>query len=146
MNILDHFTELGQVQLKFVASDEGSGSLVEAGIDDLVIVAFSGVSSVDDSILPLQVVTELGQNHPNPFNPRTRISFSLAKPGPAMLQVFDVSGRLVKTLLQEELPAGDQSVSWDGTSAGGQPVATGVYFYRLETDEKVMSRRMMLLK
>ncbi len=146
VNILDHFTEVGQVQLKFVASDENGGSLVEAGIDDLVIVAFSGLTGVDDSLLPLQVVTELGQNHPNPFNPRTRISFSLAKAGPAMLQVFDVSGRLVKTLLQEDLPAGDQSVLWDGTAAGGQPVATGVYFYRLETDEKVMSRRMMLLK
>ena len=101
---------------------------------------------MNDELLSVQVVTELNQNHPNPFNPRTSINFALAKPGPAMLQVFDVSGRLVKTLLQEDLPAGPQSVLWDGTTSAGQPVASGVYFYRLETSEQVMSRRMMLMK
>ncbi len=146
VNVLDYFPVADQVQLRFVASDEGAGSLVEAGIDDLAIIALSGVSGVDDELLPVQIVTDLGQNHPNPFNPRTRINFSLAKPGRATLQVFDVSGRLVKTLLQGDLPAGDQSVLWDGTTSGGYPVATGVYFYRLETDDTVMSRRMMLLK
>ncbi len=146
VNILDFFETLGQVRLKFVASDEGAGSLVEAAIDDLAIVAFNGVSGVEDVLLPVQVVTELNQNHPNPFNPRTRIEFSLAKSGHALLQIFDVSGRLVKTLLQEDLSAGPQSVLWDGTASGGHPVATGVYFYRLEADGQVMSRRMMLIK
>ncbi len=146
VNVLDYFQEVGQVQLRFVASDEGEGSLVEAAIDDLAIVAFSGVAGVEDDLLQVQVVTELGRNHPNPFNPRTRIDFSLAKPGRATLQVYDVSGRLVKTLLQGSFPAGDQSVMWDGTTSGGRSVATGVYFYRLETDDRVMSRRMMLLK
>jgi len=146
VDLADHFAMPGQVQLKFVASDESTGSLIEAAIDDLVIVGFSGVAGVDDGDLPVQLVTDLGQNHPNPFNPKTRIEFNLAKPGVARLSVYDVSGRLIKTLVQGDLPAGPQTVYWDGTASSGQSVATGVYFYRLEADGQNFSRRMVLLK
>ncbi len=90
--------------------------------------------------------TQLSQNWPNPFNPITEISFNLAKPGPVKLAVYDVTGRLVKTLIQDNLLAGAQSVQWNGMTADSRPVATGVYFYRLEADGQLFNKRMLLLK
>jgi hypothetical protein len=145
-DLLDHYAAPGQVQLKFVASDEDAGSLVEAGIDDFIIVAFSGTTPVDDGTLAVRLVTDLNQNVPNPFNPRTEIQFSLQRAGQASLKVFDVSGRLVETLAEGQHTAGDHRVFWNGTTADGRPVAAGVYFYRLQTDERILSKRMLLLK
>ena len=145
-NLLDYFPVPDQVQLKFVAADEGSGSLIEAGVDDLVIVALSGTTGVGDGDMTVRVVTELDQNVPNPFNPRTEINFSLQRPQRASLKVFDIQGHLVKTLAEGDLPAGPQRVFWDGSTHGGRPVAAGVYIYRLETEDQIMTKRMLLVK
>jgi len=145
VNIRDYFESVGQVQLMFVASDEGDGSLVEAGIDDVMIVAYDEVTPVDGEMLVIQP-SRLYQNRPNPFNPVTEISFSLARSGPVKLGIYDVTGRLVKTLLREEMEAGRQSVQWNGTGTDGRTVASGVYFYRLEAGGRVLSKRMLLLK
>jgi len=83
---------------------------------------------------------------PNPFNPITEISFSLAKDGPVKLAVYDVTGRLVRTLVQGNLAAGPHLVQWNGSGNDGRTVASGVYFYRLETDGQSYGKRMMLLK
>jgi hypothetical protein len=77
---------------------------------------------------------------PNPFAARTRIDFSLERPGPVRLAVFDVSGRLVRTLLSGERAAGASGVDWDGRTAAGQVVAPGVYFVRLDTRDGAGSR------
>ncbi len=71
----------------------------------------------------------LGQNYPNPFNPRTTIVFSLAQPGRASLKIYDLSGRVVATLRDELLSAGEHRVVWDGTDAAGHSVSAGTYFY-----------------
>jgi hypothetical protein len=83
----------------------------------------------------------LGQNHPNPFNPTTTIGFSLPKPSRVTLRIFDVSGRLVRTLADEEMPAGVHRKIWDATG-----VATGVYFYRIQAGDFVQTRKLVLLK
>jgi hypothetical protein len=145
-DLLDYFPAPDQVQLKFVASDEGTGSLIEAGVDDLVIVALEGTTGIGDGDMTVRVVTELDQNVPNPFNPRTEISFSLQKPGRASLKVFDLQGHLVKTLVEGDLPAGPQRVFWDGSTHGGRPVAAGVYIYRLESEDQTLTKRMLLVK
>ncbi len=145
VNIRDHFTTLNSVQLKFVASDEGGGSLVEAGVDDLMIMAYNELSPVQEDGLVIKP-TRLNQNYPNPFNPVTEISFNLSKPGLVKLDVFDLSGRLVKTLIHGQMAAGPQSVHWNGTSNESGPVASGVYFYRLRTGDLVLDKRMLLLK
>lgn len=145
IDLLDHLTVLDQVQMKFVASDEGTGSLVEAGIDDFMIIAFNSTSAVGDDMISLRP-TQLGQNRPNPFNPITEISFNLAQAGPVKLAVYDVTGRLVRTLVQENLDAGPQLVRWNGSGNDGRTVASGVYFYRLQADGQSHSKRMMLLK
>jgi hypothetical protein len=90
--------------------------------------------------------TALYQNAPNPFNPSTVIRYSLEARRHVRIDIFDVSGRVVRTLVDEARPAGNQTVEWDGTNANGHSVASGMYFYRMTTDGQVMIRKAMLLK
>jgi len=88
----------------------------------------------------------LAQNHPNPFNPQTSIVFHLAAPARVNLGIYDVAGRHVVTLLDAARPAGLHSAEWAGRDACGQPLASGTYFYRLQTDRQVLTRKMILAK
>jgi hypothetical protein len=88
----------------------------------------------------------LGQNYPNPFVPSTNISFTMPRTARAVLKVYDIKGRLVRTLIDEETDAGESTVIWDGTDDGGRPVASGVYFYQLKADGLSQSKKMILLK
>lgn len=95
---------------------------------------------------PLPTSFVLEQNYPNPFNPDTRIDFSLPGPSQVSLTVYNVLGRSVRRLVAGEMPAGNHSVTWNGTDDNGQSVASGVYLYRLEADSHVQTRKMLLLK
>ena len=88
----------------------------------------------------------LFQNHPNPFNPTTTITFALPRDMDIELSVFDVAGRRVATLRSGREPAGIHAVVWDGRSALGETVSSGVYIYRLRAGEAVLTRKMILLK
>ncbi|MCB2201361.1 T9SS type A sorting domain-containing protein [bacterium] len=88
----------------------------------------------------------LAQNYPNPFNPSTYIEFSLPTAGHTTIEVFNVLGRRVRTILDEQMPAGYHRVIFDGRSSSGEELSTGVYFYRLKTDEHVASKKMILMK
>ena len=83
---------------------------------------------------------ELAAGRPNPFSARTSIAFDLPHAGRATLVVYDVSGRLVKRLLDSAMPAGRHAVTWDATDDRGARVTPGVYFYRLNTDGAAGSR------
>jgi len=78
-------------------------------------------------------VTSLGLAHPNPFNPKTTISFSLERAGAAKIEVFAIDGSLVSTLADRTFSAGPQQVTWSGTDRSGRKVASGTYYYRLTT-------------
>src|SRR5262249_18476610 len=92
-------------------------------------------------------VTSLHQNVPNPFNPTTKITFDLAREGHVKLSVYDVAGRLVKKLIDAKLPAkSGPQVTWNGLDERGAHVPSGVYFYRLETDDFTATRKLALLK
>ncbi|UCH84970.1 MAG: T9SS type A sorting domain-containing protein [Candidatus Latescibacterota bacterium] len=89
----------------------------------------------------------LYQNVPNPFNPSTVIRYDVpAGGGYVTLRVFDVSGRLVRTLVDQYEMGGDRSIRWDGRNDGGERVATGVYLYRLSTDGYTATRKLILIK
>lgn len=83
---------------------------------------------------------------PNPFGASGRVSVSLAQPGLARLTVHDAAGRLVKTLWEGHSPAGVREFSWNGTGASGAAMASGVYFFRLSADGKVLHRRAVLAR
>ena len=88
----------------------------------------------------------LSQNYPNPFNPSTTIKFDIPKGGDVKLSVYNVRGQLVKNLVDSNLPAGAHSVVWSGVDNQNRSVASGVYFYRIETDGRTENRRMVLMK
>jgi hypothetical protein len=83
----------------------------------------------------------LGQNYPNPFNPATTFSFSLGASGFATLKVFDLLGREVSSLVNEELTAGTHSVRFDA-----RDLASGAYIYRLQAGGTVLSRKLVLVR
>jgi len=83
---------------------------------------------------------------PNPFNPSTTIMFGTKHVGQVRLDIFDIRGRRVVNLLNEELPAGNHQVAWTGTDGTGREVASGVYFTRLVVDNECITKRMLLVK
>jgi hypothetical protein len=84
--------------------------------------------------------------YPNPFNPRTVLSFRLGSPAAVTLAIYDSAGRHVKTLLQEHLSAGDHAATWNGTDESGLTTSTGIYFARLDAGGESMSRKLIMLK
>lgn len=88
----------------------------------------------------------LEQNYPNPFNPTTNISYSLKNAGSVKLEVFNVIGQKVATVVDEVQNAGVWTVRWNGLDAAGQQVSSGIYLYRLTTDAYVSTKKMMFLK
>ncbi|NIX35387.1 MAG: T9SS type A sorting domain-containing protein, partial [Nitrospinaceae bacterium] len=81
-----------------------------------------------------------------PFNPSTQIRFSLAKKVNVQLEIFNVLGQRVKTLLNHSMSAGEHEVVWDGRNEANVRVGSGIYFYRLKAGEFVKTRKMILLK
>ena len=85
-------------------------------------------------------------NYPNPFNPVTEITFAAPRSGHVRLEIFNVIGQKVKTLLDETVTSGLKAVVWDGTSDNGNPVASGIYYYRLATEDGIDVKKMTFLK
>ena len=90
--------------------------------------------------------SELRQNYPNPFNPTTRIAFNLPEASTITLDIHNVLGQRVKTLLNEALDAGSHEVEWNSTDKSGHQVASGVSFYRLSTGGFTSTKKMVLMK
>jgi hypothetical protein len=99
----------------------------------------TGVADQSHVVIPSQFA--LAQNFPNPFNPSTTIRFAIPSPGFVTLKVFDVLGREVATLVRDRVAAGEYSVAWNAVSC-----ASGVYYYKLETTNAVLVKKMILLR
>jgi hypothetical protein len=113
-------------------------------VDDVHVFA-DEPTGVDDGALSIASPTV--SNFPNPFNPRTTVQYGVPKPSSVSLRVYDVSGRLVRTLVDAGAHgAGRYDVGWDGADERGVPVAGGVYFARLTVGEDTASTKLVLLK
>jgi minor extracellular serine protease Vpr len=88
----------------------------------------------------------LDQNYPNPFNPSTNIQFSLGQSSPVNLTIFDILGREVVTLIDNAMTTGVHEISWDSRNSSGYRVPSGIYFYRLRSNEGVLTKKMLLVK
>jgi 5'-nucleotidase / UDP-sugar diphosphatase len=97
-----------------------------------------------EKIQPLSYTLE--QNYPNPFNPATTLKFTIPVAAKVSLQIFDITGKLVRTLLDEYKQAGSYSVSFDARDYSGRQLSSGVYFYRLHAADQVITRKCVLLK
>jgi len=134
-----------QMRFKFVACDDNPGATVEAGVDDFVLTRLTGGSvGVDDAAAT--PVFALHQNSPNPFNPMTTINYEVPAAGVVQVEVFNVTGQLVRSLVNEVKAPGLHSVRWDGTNDTGAGVASGSYYYKVVAGGKELVRKMTLLK
>lgn len=88
----------------------------------------------------------LHQNYPNPFNPSTKIEFSLPERAGVRLDIYNIRGERVKRLVDETLPSGHWSITWNGEDDKGSQVASGIYFYRLKTLHYTQTRKMVLVR
>jgi hypothetical protein len=88
----------------------------------------------------------LSTNYPNPFNPKTTIKFNLISGGQTKLEVYNIIGQKINTLVESYLAAGEYSFTWNGCDYGGNPVASGVYIYRIESEGFTQTKTMTLLK
>jgi len=102
-------------------------------------------TGIDDG-LNKPLTFELAQNFPNPFNPETTIKFQLPFAQKTTLQIFNVLGQKVATLVDDELSAGSYSLRWQGINDTGSRVSSGVYFYRVESGNFVKTRKMLLVR
>lgn len=127
---------------------DGANSVEVRSVSGTVLVdafdLFTLTSVRDRSILPEGF--ELLQNFPNPFGSATQIGFEVGQPSAVRVVVYDLMGRQVSILQDGFLPAGSHSVVWDGRGASGDAVASGIYFYRLETPFGSLTRRMVLIQ
>lgn len=101
---------------------------------------------------PVKVFVELPseyslkQNYPNPFNPETKISFSLKETGKVLLNIYNLQGQRVKTLINQQSQAGFHVVKWNGTNDLGIQVPSGVYLCKIQVNDFVQTRKMMFTK
>ncbi len=115
---------------------------------DSIYYILSGISTNVRDIRPGQVPREysLFQNYPNPFNANTQIRFALPKAGHATLEIYNLLGQKAITLVDGYLTAGVKIVSWDGRDNRGAAVPSGIYFYRLRSQDFVQTKKMLLVK
>ena len=119
----------------------GDNLVMEPGYLPKVRLMAAAVVSPDGAPV---LANRLRGNFPNPFNPSTNIRFSLAQPGPASLKIYDVRGRMIRTLIDGPMTAGDHDLRWDGRTEDGSRAASGVYFMRLVTSGFSDHRKLVL--
>ncbi len=107
---------------------------------------YFGVTDIENQADVLPSDFELGQNYPNPFNPATTISFQITRVTHARLSVINILGQEVSVLFDEQAQAGNHTIRWDGVDQNNSKVASGIYFYRLETDLSVDTKKMLMIK
>ncbi len=127
---------------------DGYEDIIGLNTVDSTIVVYGRTSptSVSEPELATKIHFQLFPNYPNPFNPSTTISYSVAEAGAVELTVYNQLGRAVRTLFSGQKPAGEYTLKWDGRDNVGRSVSSGQYFYRLKLGKAVQSRRMLVLK
>jgi hypothetical protein len=124
--------------------DFGGGLLSNTHDEDMFVVRFGDHELTGAA--PSLARASLEQNSPNPFNPQTRIDYTLVAPAHAVIEIFDASGAVVARLDEGRKPAGSYAAAWNGRDGKGRAVASGVYFYRLAGMPEVAAKKMVLLK
>ena len=143
-NRSSYYDVLGSKWINLVATNSAASFQQNLRIRALV-TSVTGLVSVDQqAALPDKF--ELQQNYPNPFNPRTTIRYSVPSHNRVRLRVFDLVGREVASLVDEEQSTGNYIVNWKGTDNFGNVLASGVYFYKLEGAGQQITKKMLLLK
>ena len=136
------------IELRLYSLSEGRELYVQANLEGSQY-GVTPITSGDAIVLSSDAVPaayDLMQNYPNPFNPSTSIGFTLPEAGHVSLNIYDMTGRLVTTLVEGNLTEGVHMVDWNGLDSSGSMVSAGVYFYTLESSDMMMTKKMILMK
>lgn len=137
-------SSVGQV---FIGTMEGNNAQINSGF--LVNSSFKNYITSTESKsnhISSPIRYDLSQNYPNPFNPVTTIGYSVSKNSKVGIFIYNVLGQLVKTLVNKNKDAGYYTVNWNGTDKKGKSVGSGVYIYKMETDNFTKTKKLILLK
>ena len=122
-------------------------SVDEFSLTDIIVITFSTVSIDNTEGLELGTIPiSLLKNYPNPFNPNTKISFNIDKPGFAVVSIYNQKGEFVKQLMNREVTTGSYELNWNGKDDNSKSVASGCYFTKVNLDGKSKIKQMLLLK
>lgn len=144
--VIDSVTFLNAQSLEFCLTEEYGGLIFTPWFTPgyVAIQSSTPVEETDQAMLPADYY--LAQNYPNPFNPITVISFDLPGEEHVILEVYNVLGQKVKTLVNGRMPAGRYRINFDGRGDNNDALASGIYFYRIRAGEFSQSRKMTLMK
>jgi flagellar hook assembly protein FlgD len=110
----------------------------------MATILFNAISDVNNNTIG--ITTALTGNYPNPFNPVTNIAYSIQEAGNVTLEVYNLRGQLVKTLVNDVRESGDHTATWTGKDDSGKSVASGVYFYKMKASNYTSTKKMILMK
>ncbi len=140
INVLYQPMEVGTDEVSLIFSTDDP-------LTPLVIVTLTGICGPvdnEDDVLP--AITSLRGNFPNPFNPETTINFSVKEAVPVTIEIYNVKGQLVKTLVNEAKAPGNHTVVWNGVDNNGRAVSSGIFFYKMNAGKYSSTRKMILMK
>jgi len=152
--LLDHVLQTANVRIRFIASDLYHESLVEAAVDDISIESSPGsLSGVEENGPARAIAFGIHNLSPNPAQLRSdglgasavSIDYAVPRSGPVHLQIYDVRGRLVRTLVDGTAAAGEYRAGWNGRDSAGHPAAGGIYFCRLRANGREAVRKVVLI-
>lgn len=123
----------------------GISAVYDEGESEIVEVSFVYQGASSGSNVPI-LATELGANYPNPFNPTTTICFALQEACDVKINVYNITGQYVKTLVNEHLEAYNHNIVWNGNDNEGKSVSSGVYLYKMQAGRYTSTKKMILLK
>lgn len=138
-------TLLNDGRVFVIGGDSGEDSLISAELYSVNLAGLVHVSRQEKTGKAADLFT-LSPNYPNPFNATTRLNYTVGRPGRVRVMIYNLLGEKVKTLLDKDSSTGQYQISWNGVDESNRPMASGVYFIKMEADRQVVSRKMLLLR
>jgi hypothetical protein len=155
--LIDKGTELGtQIKYKFIDSEFAPNMVYYYWLESISlngetqyfgpVFVMTGENGSEPETPELPIITKLYNAYPNPFNPNTVISYSISKPATVTLEIYNSKGQKIRSFINNHNSAGIYRMNWDGKDDTGKTVSSGVYIYRMKTDNFQQSKKMLLTK
>jgi len=120
--------------------------MVPAGVGIRARATLTLAQSIDDKAITTPNDFVLSQNYPNPFNSATTIDYSIPRQSRVTIDIYNLLGQKVKSLINEIIPAGNYTAIWDGTDSNNRSVSSGVYYYRISAGDMTDTKKLVLMK